>query len=253
MQVPALVATLALLAGTSPVPFTLPPGSRLPSDATCAARVDPAPENKGVNRVYNATRGNQTLGKAFFPTSDDPRANSQIASRVDGNFTGTTDEILQWAACKWGIDPNVVRAQAATESWWRQTTLGGWNSNPSTCAPGHGLGVDDPKNHPGQCPATWGILQNGWFYEKPSWPGIDRSTAFNADTAYAIWRACYEGYEWWLRDQPPNSGYRAGDMWGCVGRWYSGEWHTSASQQYVAFVQHYLKIRVWTLPYFQQP
>ena len=41
-------------------------------------------------------------------------------SRVDGNFTGTTDEILQWGACKWGFDEDLVRAIAATETWWKQ-------------------------------------------------------------------------------------------------------------------------------------
>ena len=50
-------------------------------------------------------------------------------------------EILQWAACKWGIAADVVRAQAVTESWWHQTQLGDWNSDPSYCAPGHGIGV----------------------------------------------------------------------------------------------------------------
>jgi autotransporter family porin len=211
------------------------------------------PENKGVNRRYNARRGGQRLGKRFFPTSDDPRANETIASRVDGNYIGTTDEILQWAACKWGIDVNVVRAQAAVESWWHQPLRTGWTTQSKYCAPGHGLGVDEPKKYPGQCPVTWGILQNGWYYEKPSWPGIETSTAFNADTAYAIWRACFEGYEWWLRDQPPNSGYAPGDQWGCIGRWYSGNWHDAAASGYEAKVKHYLAIRVWTLPYFQEP
>lgn len=131
--------------------------------------------------------GNTPWGVAgrFF-SGDDPRANSAIAPRVDGNFTGTTDEILLWAACKWGIGANAVRAQAVGESWWHQTALSDWNSDPSYCAPGHCLGVDDPANHPGQCPNSWGILQNKWFFEKAAWPGIRNSTAFNADTTYAI-------------------------------------------------------------------
>jgi autotransporter family porin len=36
--------------------------------------------------------------------------------RVTGNFTGTTDEIIQWAAHKWGIDEDVVRSVATAES-----------------------------------------------------------------------------------------------------------------------------------------
>jgi hypothetical protein len=29
---------------------------------------------------------------------------------VTGDYTGTTDEILQWLSCKWGIDIDMIRA-----------------------------------------------------------------------------------------------------------------------------------------------
>ncbi len=136
---------------------TLPVGSALPSGSNCAARVKARPENKGDNQIYNATEGNQALPPDMFPSSDDPRANTQIGVRVDGEFTGTTDEILQWAACKWGMDEDMVRAQAAIESWWHQDAMGDWTSDSSRCAPGPGIGVD---GRPGQCPESFGILQN---------------------------------------------------------------------------------------------
>jgi len=45
---------------------------------------------------------------------------------VDGQYTGTTDMIFRWAACKWGIDEDVVRAQATNEHWsWDQLDSGG--------------------------------------------------------------------------------------------------------------------------------
>ena len=70
------------------------------------------------------------------------RAAKLIAPRINGRFTGTTKEILRWAACKWGIDQSIVFAQAAVESWWRQTTKatpgaawgagsGGWRTPPA--------------------------------------------------------------------------------------------------------------------------
>jgi hypothetical protein len=229
---------------------TLPPGSVLPSDGTCAAEVKTRSENKGVNAAYNATTGGQGLPASFFPSSDDARAATQIAPRVSGNYTGTTDEILQWAACKWGIDEDVVRAQAAIESWWHQNALGDWGTDPTQCPPGHGLGVDGMA---GQCPQSWGILQNRWPFEQASWPGIQRSTAFNADTAYAIWRACYEGYELWLNTVPHGQPYAAGDQWGCVGRWFAGRWHTAPADGYVANVQSYLSQRIWETTNFQEP
>ncbi|KPV47834.1 hypothetical protein SE17_41305, partial [Kouleothrix aurantiaca] len=114
----ATVPTATPTAGTGRYFSTLPPGAALPSDAECAAAVKRRPENKGANAAYNATPGNQKLSSSFL--SGDPRANSEIAARVTGNFTGSTDEILQWTACKWGVDEDMVRAQAAVESWWRR-------------------------------------------------------------------------------------------------------------------------------------
>jgi autotransporter family porin len=227
----------------------LPPGSALPSDAACAAAVRAKPENKRDNKTYNATKGNQGIGTNFFPGSN-PLANTYIAPRVNGNFTGTTDEIIQWAACKWGFDEDVVRAQAAIESWWNQDTKGDWTSDSSRCAPGHGLGVDGKS---GQCPESFGIVQNRYPYEQAAWPGIDKSTAFNLDVGYAEMRACYEGYETWLNDVEQGSHYAAGDMWGCIGRWYAGRWHTSAAEGYITRVKDYLNQRIWEKPEFQEP
>ena len=228
---------------------TLPPGSALPSDSTCAASIKHRPENKGVNATYNATRGNQQLASDFL-SGDDPRANAEIVPRVTGNFVGTTDEILQWAACKWGIDEDLVRAQAAIESWWRQTAKGDFGTDASRCPPGHGLGVDGQA---GQCPESWGILQNRYPYEVSAWPGMADSTAFNADTAYAIWRACFEGYETWLNTVERGQDYVAGDAWGCIGRWFAGRWHTPAAEGYIGRVQGYLSDRIWEQSQFQEP
>jgi hypothetical protein len=239
------------LAFSSPGPATLLPGSALPSDATCAARVRQQSENKRMNAPYNATPGSQQLGD-FFGGSD-PRANTEIAVRVTGSFSGTTDEILQWAACKWGIDADIVRAQAAVESWWRQDAKGDWGTDPDRCPPGHGLGVEDPVYHPDECPESWGLLQTRYPFQPSAWPGMADSTAFNADTAYAIWRACYEGYEWWLNHVERGQPYGPGDAWGCVGRWYAGRWHTAAAESYIAKVQSYLERRIWEQPYFQEP
>ena len=54
----------------------------------------------------------------------------------------------------------------------------------------------------------------------------------NVDTAYAIWRACFEGYERWLNQVERGQRYAAGDAWGCVGRWFAGRWHASGADAY---------------------
>lgn len=230
---------------TVPTHFdTLAPGSRLPSSGECAqlVRTRDLPENKAVNARFNVATGH-ALGRDFFdPGSHDPKANTAIAARVDGAFTGTTHQILRWAACKWGIDEDIAYAQAAKESWWRQNSMGDWHADPGGCAPGHGLGVD---GRAGQCPQSFGIVQNRYPFERSSWPGIRDSTAMNADTAYAIWRACFEGYERWLNTMERGRAYAAGDAWGCVGRWVSGRWHTPLSEQYITGVQNYESRRVW--------
>ena len=182
--------------------------------------------------------------------ADDPRANTRIASRVDGAFTGSTRQVLRWTACKWGIDEDVVYAQAAVESWWRQTTKGDYHTDPTRCPPGHPLGAD---GQPGTCPQSYGILQNRYPYERSAWPGAERSTAMNADTAYAVWRACFEGYEWWLNTVEHGARYAAGDLWGCVGRWFSGRWLLARSESYIAHVQGRLSQRIWQTADFQEP
>jgi hypothetical protein len=154
-------------------------------------------------------------------------------SRVTGNFTGTTDQILRWGACKWGFDENTVRAQGVVESWWRQSTLGdcGVTTQPQTngCASVGILqikGADIPATHPGTWPAAW------------------TSTAFNVDYTLAVRRLCYEGKETWLRSRNPS--YAAGDLWGCIGRWFSGSWHDPGANQYIQKVQSTLASKTWT-------
>jgi hypothetical protein len=232
---------------------TLPPGAKLPSGAQCAKLVNATPEGevKSANKPYNKRTGRH-VGKKFFPTtpgSDNTKAEKLLAPRINGDFTGTTIDILRWAACKWGISQNIVFAQAAVESWWQQDTLGDFGTDAAACLKGHKLGQD---GQPGLCPQSYGILQNRYPYEHGGWPQLATSTAMNADAAYAIWRACFDGYETWLNTVPRGSQYHAGDQWGCVGRWYAGRWRTAAALGYIAKVKKYLREKIWLTPDFRQ-
>ena len=51
------------------------------------------------------------------------------------------------------------------------------------------------------------------------------SSAYNLDYTYASWRACYEGVYTWLNTVEHNGTYAAGDVWGCIGVWFSGRWY----------------------------
>jgi autotransporter family porin len=210
----------------------------LPSDQTCASEVRPAPEVRPKNAAFNGNPGIQKNLTGPYSTF----------SRVDGNFTGTTDEILQWVACKWGIDENVVRAQAAVESWWNMSNLGDWTGNAAVCAPNHPIGSDPA--HPRQCPESVGMLQVRYQYTKNAFNQAETSAAYNADYVYAAWRACYDGEETWLNTTDHEGTYRPGDLWGCVGVWYAGRWYTAPAQGYISKVQNYLSERIWSQPEF---
>jgi autotransporter family porin len=95
---------------------TLPPGAKLPSGARCANLVNssPLPEDKSANKPSNGRTGHHVGAK--FLAFDGPQA-QKLAKRINGDFTGTTIDILRWAACKWGIDQDIVFAQAAVLSW----------------------------------------------------------------------------------------------------------------------------------------
>jgi len=224
---------------------TLPPGATLPSGAYCANLVNSStePENRSGNKPYNSRKGSH-VGAKFLAT-DGPEA-QKLTRRINGDFTGTTIDILRWAACKWGINQDIVFAQAAVESWWQQNTLGGWTSDSADCPPRNKLGQD---GKPGECPVTWGILQN--TYDTGGWPAIARSTAMNADAAYAVWRSCYDGYETWLNSMPRDGQYHSGDVWGCVGRWFSGQWLNPPALGYIAQVKAYMREKIWLQPDFR--
>src|SRR4051812_43371015 len=199
----------------------LPPGSALPSGAACAARVhgstwEPHPENNTANHTAPTNPG------ALANFSQWSSAwNASYKPRIDGNFQGTTDEIIQWAACKWGWSDEVIRAEAVVESTWRQSTAGdGGNS--------------------------FGLLQIKWNYHPAgpakgaagsSWPNSAKSTAYAVDQQVAEMRGCYDGMSTYL-------GNTRGDLWGCLQSWFSGSW-TAGGGSYANNVKNVMAAKPW--------
>lgn len=230
-------------AGASTAYFsTLAPGSTLPSDAACAAAVRPAAEQRADNTAANGAvppPGSFHLASLNSQNGYDNRSQA-LEARVSGNYTGTTDEIIQWAACKWGFDEDVVRAIAVAESNWHQNEIGDLTTVASACPPGY-----TPE-----CPRSFGIHQVTWSSDPVgTFPWSRDSTAFNLDASLMVHRLCFEGYMHWLRDIGYLT-YGAGDFWGCVGQWYSGNWHDLAAEGYVTSVKGYVTIKPWTQPDF---
>lgn len=240
---------------------TLPVRAALPSDQTCAAEIPATPETVPVNIPFNHTMPTAAELSAYyqnpaFGVHPIPRE----FYRVDGHYTGSTDMILRWAACKWGVDENVMRAQAWTESKWKQggplpqNGGGDKRTSRSQCVQG---GFTALWNYgcPGCCYQSWGILQTKVYYEWGTWPMIKDSTAFNADYRGADQRACmnggYTGY-FASRAQQPNtyaadiaSGNMDRILWGCIGMHYSGGWYTPPSLKYISDVKGYLGTSPW--------
>lgn len=200
-------------AATPPLRF-VPPGTPLPSTAACAVRVRAGRPDSDIERRPGNARANRAPGARIAGISG-ARGSlaAAFAGRVDGAFAGTTDVIIQWAACKWGIEVDVVRAMAFQESGWHQDVVG-------------------PKG-------TVGLLQIKPSAHPNTLPAARTSTAFNLDYGLAWWRTCYEGGFAWV----PASA--RGDAWGCVGLWYAGQWRTEAALGYMALVMRHVVEHPW--------
>lgn len=216
----ALLAAAAVAFGTVVTPdpggLASPPGSALPSGTECAETIErsgwePVPENSEAN--------NHIPDDVVIRERADyaPAANTELFPRIDGAFAGTTDEIIEWGACKWGLDPDLVRAQAFAESEWVQSATGDVTDDPDECVPG-----DSPP-----CPTSFGLLQIKHLFHPDTYPSARESTAFNVDYALAMFRACYEGWVGYFPDD-----YRPGDIEGCLGNHFSGHWKDEAGLAY---------------------
>jgi hypothetical protein len=263
---------------------TLPAGawSHLPGDAACASRLhrslwEPRPDNAVPNHQVpapGAVRAAFTKRPRDTAGGYDPRWDTWLLPRVNGNHTGTTDENIQWAACKWGIADNLLRAIAFRESGWFQNEV-----YPSgRCVPQHGCGDVAPASDAasraycrgiaaaghdyqvdlgaGICPRTFSIVGvKAW--QSPDWgrmPGNQNgtfpfsrdSTAFALDYLGGFLRGCQEGWVTWLDNLTRH--YRPGHIWGCVGAWYSGDWRSAGALRYIRLVRWAMQHRPWLAP-----
>jgi hypothetical protein len=234
-----LAAALLLLVPAVTVPAVLAPATAEagleknrpvgwgPRTSKAAAKLvtrngfEPRPENRAANR---RVPGHKLL-KAWRKRSEMP-----YARYVDGRFRGTTDEIIQWAAHKWGIDTNLMRAVATVESWWQMSTLG---DN------GDSFGLYQVRR-PYHC---WGDCRIARHF-----------TAFNADYYGGIIRSYFDGLQTWLKRETDNGKpYRAGDLWGSMGAWYSGRWWGPPSrpvEPYLDMVKFRKNEKTWLQPFF---
>jgi hypothetical protein len=282
--------------GVKPVSSSLPPPGGyfklvragrwhwLPSGDQCRRLIhrstwEPRPDNTKRNSVMPdpaAVRAAFSARPRAVDRAYDRRWDSWLLARVDGQFTGTTDEIFQWAACKWGLPDDLLRAIAVRQSTWYQ-----YQTYPSgRCVPHFGCGdvFEKPSGPtraycaglarfgydyqrdfgPGVCPKTFSIV-GVMAWQDPRWgawpanqngtfPFSRDSTAFAVDYLASQLRGCYEGWNWWLKRTSSNGSYAAGNLLGCVGTWFAGEWLTDAANGFIERVKQAMQFWPWLDP-----
>ncbi len=252
---------------------TLSSSASLPTDAQCAAIIPATTENVPANTPFNQTMPTAADLSAYAANgyTFDYRDDYTQYQRVDGQYTGSTDMIMRWAACKYGIDEDVVRAQGWIESGWLQGGAGDKGTSQSACVQGSFTALwNTTISEPGGatvscancCYQSWSLWQTKVYYEWMTWPEIMQSTAFAADYRYADQRACMDGaYTSYFASSTKQPNTYASDianyqsnpdttntdrvLWGCIGMHYSGNWYDSGAQTYISAAQNALLTEPW--------
>jgi hypothetical protein len=232
-------------------------GSYVPlSDAQAAADVTPEPETRPANAPENQDMPSAAALQAFYSARNNHGQSVVQANPYDayvtGHYTGTTDEIIQWAAWKWGIPADWLRAEYVSESDWNMSQLGDittvtpaeYAQYPAAARVG---GTDEVYQ-------SMGITQVKWNPDGSVGAGTEplrwQSTAFNADYQAAQIRFYFDD-PGGVRSEWGDATYAPGNAWDSLGGWYSPyPWLNAGQLAYVAAVQARLAARTWALPGF---
>jgi len=168
----------------------------------------PGSSATGITSPVNQTKPNAS--QLAYYGSDGYRSSEMDApyrwmKLVDGQYTGTTEMIIRWAACKWGMDEDMIRAQATAEhGTWIQWNAGGdERKSMNQCQAGNNPDHNSTNLWEylisNACYQSWSIWQTKVVYSSPNvgawttWPAINESTAFAVDYRYASQRSCMNG------------------------------------------------------------
>ena len=226
------------------------------NDAQAADLVIGMTENRSDNTTANNYKPSRSELSAFLKSERDkygrfPAQKNPYVIYVTGGFVGTTDEIIQWGAAKWGIPADWVRAQNYHESKWNQSRLGDLTT------------VSDVTKYPGysryssnQVYQSLGIAQVKWTYPDANTSGTGteplrwKSTAFNVDYQLSQVRFFFDNPKS-LRSAWGDNTYSPCNNWLSLGGVYDPyPWNNSEQQGYVEKVQTLLSDKVWQQPSF---
>lgn len=234
---PAPPASTPASSPCAPVTSWRAPRSSPLSDAAAAGCVRRAAEKRPGNYAPNHYVPTQTEISTFRAKAG---SGNPLLHNVTGGFAGTTDEIIQWAAHKWGIPEDWMRAQFVQESWWNQRAMGDRRDGVNASLYPSQARIDGDSVY-----ESMGLTQIKWRPDGSRGAGTEplrwKSTAFAADYTGAGLRYYYDGLCNFC-----GAGYSAGQQWQSIGAHFAPRpWWNSGAQYYVSRVQARLNDRTW--------
>jgi hypothetical protein len=172
----------------------------------------------------------------------------------DGLRQPSTDDLIQWAAHKWGIPEGWLRAEYVQESFWSALAQGdeakvspGWYSR-------YPVQARVPRSN--RVYQSLGITQVKWIPDGSVGAGTEplrwESTAFNIDYQAATVRFYYDNPQG-RRSAWRDSGYRACQKWNSIGGWFEPfPWGNEGQQHYIEAVRQHLAGRDWATRSFAE-
>jgi hypothetical protein len=170
----------------------------------------------------------------------------------DGLTDPSTDDLIQWAAHKWGIPEDWLRAEYVHETYWDDYLLGdtvkvsaAWYARypPQARVP------DSLEVH-----QSLGITQIKWIPDGSLNAGSEplrwESTAFNIDWQAAMVRFYFDNPQG-SRSAWNDASYKPCQEWSSIGGWFRPyPWNNRDQAGYVRAVQQILAARTWTASSF---
>jgi hypothetical protein len=224
------------------------------SDSQAALCVAATPETVSANVVANSYVPSDSELAAFYAAKHANGETPEQAAWYPRSVTGrpgllnaSTDDLIEWAAHKWGIPEDWLRAQYALESGWNQSARGDRRTVTAECYQQHPAvariaGTNDVYE-------SLGITQLKWRCGNADGAGTEplrwKSTAFNVDFEASVVRFYYDN-PYGKRSSWGDAAYQPRDAWGALGAWFSPyPYNNSAALAYIGKVQQYLAARDW--------
>lgn len=262
------------------------------SDFAAASKVTPQAEVRSRNATPYTINGiSYAAANSYVPSAAEISAfqaaknkwgeasvtSNPYSKHVTGNSTLTnpsTDDLIQWAAHKWGIPEDWLRAQYVTESSWNHFGLGDLydlsQAKDYTTDPRNGVtaSADTISRWYSQEPAyakypapavpnppypqvyeSLGITQARWKPNLAVGAGTEplrwQSTAFNIDLQAAAVRFYYDD-PGGKRTSWGDASYVRCQDWNSIGGWFNPyPWGNSGQLGYISKVQTHLNNRTW--------